>query len=127
MFTIRANPEKNYLYIFLDGYLNEKTIHAAIQVAKSEAKKLSFGFTIINNLSNYKPASPAGAKAIARTQRYLYDQGARQVVRILGENVLGKHQWRKTQIDGGAAFDVIEVSTVEEARKVLLSVSSRSK
>ncbi|MEZ4526806.1 MAG: hypothetical protein R2941_12870 [Desulfobacterales bacterium] len=118
MFEIRANASKNYLYIFLDGYLSDEEVRKAIAPAKQEAEKLSPGFTIINNIIKYKPASPKSPEAIARTQKYLHEKGAGRVIRITGENSLGLHQWRRGQIAGGAGFDVIEVESVEEAKKL---------
>jgi len=119
MFEIRANPAKNYLYIFLDGYLKDEEILKAIDLAKQEAGKLSPGFTIINNIINYQPASPKSLEAIARTQKYLHEKGAVRVIRITGENSLGLHQWRRGKTTGGAGFEVIEVESIQEAKKYM--------
>lgn len=119
MFKIKANPSKNFLYIFLDGFLNDDEILQATELARKEAQKLSPGFTIINNIADYKPATQKAADTISKTQRYLSDAGAVRVIRIVGENVLGKHQWRRLQRQGGAAFEVIEVETLEQAKKII--------
>jgi len=119
MFKIKANSSKNYLYIFLEGFLNDDEILQATDTARSEARKLSPGFTIINNIGNYKPATQKAADMIAKTQRYLSDIGAVRVIRIVGENVLGKYQWRRLQRQGGAAFEVIEVESLADAKKII--------
>ncbi len=119
MFKIKANPSKNYLYIFLEGFLNDDEISEATDTARTEARKLSPGFTIINNIGKYKPSTQKSADMIAKTQRYLSDIGAARVIRIVGQNILGKHQWRRTQRQGGAAFEVIEVENLADAKKII--------
>lgn len=119
MFKIKANPSKNCLYILLDGFLNDDEVLQATDTARKEARKLSPGFTIINNIAKYKPSTQKAADMIAKTQRYLSEAGAIRVIRIVGENVLGKHQWRRTQRQGGAAFEVIEVESLADAKKII--------
>ncbi len=119
MFKIKANSSKNYLYIFLDGFLNDDEILQATDTARAEVRKLSPGFTVINNIGNYKPATQKAADMISKTQRYLSDIGAVRVIRIVGQNVLGKHQWRRLQRQGGAVFEVIEVESLADAKKII--------
>lgn len=119
MFKIKANPSKNYLYMFLDGFLNDDEILQAADTARAEARKLSPGFTIINNIGSYKPATQKAFDIIAQTQRYLWDIGAVRVIRIVGQNILGKYQWRRTQSQSQAAFEVIEVESLTDAQKIV--------
>lgn len=124
-FDSKADTDKNRLYIRLEGFMSDEEIHAAADLVISESKKLSPGFSTINDIRTFKPATPSGAEEIARAQKFLHERGVGHVIRIVGAKVLASIQFKRTQNDAGYIAD--HVTTMEEAERTLEEEESRTK
>ena len=82
-YKVYAKPEKNRLYIHLSGFLTEHESQAAADKVLEEAKKLRKGFTLVNDITAFKPSSQAGAEQIKRAQAGVMQLGVSHVVRIV--------------------------------------------
>ncbi len=87
-------------------------VHRIIKAADS----LTPGFTIINDISEFCPASNIVVDEIGKAQSYVNKKGVGKTIRIVG-NVLSKNQLKNTQQRVGAQYSVIEVESLEEALK----------
>jgi hypothetical protein len=119
MYKIQANTEKNYLLIELKGFFNEEETKNAAFLAVEEGKKLKPGFTIINNISEFKPVIQESVKYLSEAQTAIFQMGAKRAVRVVG-NVLAKAQFNRVQKEANVGYEVVEVRTVEEAMKFIL-------
>ncbi len=120
-YRIYANVPKNRLYLILNGFFTDDEVHTASDLTISEIKKLQPGFAIINDISTFKPATPAGAEDIKRAQVFAKEHGAKRVIRVVGEDkvasAIAAMQFARTQQAAGYQAEI--VSTVEEAEKLL--------
>ncbi len=120
-YRINANVKKNRLYLILKGFFTDEEVHKAAELTISEIDKLKPGFSIINDISNFKPASPAGAEEIKRCQIYASEHGVKRIVRVVGKDAVASAitamQFSRTQQQAGYTADI--AATVEDAEKLL--------
>jgi hypothetical protein len=114
---------KNRLLIRYKGFLSDAEMkNAANQIIK-ELKKLKPGFMVINDISEFKPASPAGLEEVQRAQNAIQAHGAKKIIRIINR----KHVTAQMQFDrmGKAVYkvDTATVTSMEEAEQLLESGS----
>jgi len=119
MYDIKADVIKNCLFITLKGFFQPDEAKVAADKVISEAEKLGTGFTIINDISEFKPASEEAAAHIKRAQGAVAQKGVKKVIRIVGASVLGKFQFSRTQKEVHAGYESFEVATMEDALKLL--------
>lgn len=114
MFEVKADTGKNVLFIKLSGHMSDEEMVNAAEAVIKETKKLKTNFTVVNDISSFKPASQEGAKEILRAQKFLSDHGSGKIIRIV-DGVLGKLQLNRNANEAG--LKVIEVKSMEEAKK----------
>lgn len=114
---IRADVAKNRLYLVLGGFFADAEMVPIVDKCIAEAKKLKPGFDVINDISEFKPATPKGADEIKRAQIFVKENGVRKVIRVVGEAVLTQAQFDRQGKSAGYAADT--ASTVAEAEKIL--------
>ncbi len=114
---IRADLAKNRLYIVLDGFFQDDELAKVADTCVSEATKLKPGFDVINDISNFKPATPKGADEIKRAQLFVKEHGVRRVIRVVGEAVLAQAQFDRQSKIAGYAADA--APTLAAAEKIL--------
>ncbi len=119
MYRISANQTKNRLYLQLKGFMEDQEIQAAAEVLISEVNKLKPGFDVINDVSEFKPATQQGSLVIARCQKYVVEHGVRHVMRVLGTNAITRMQFTRTAKNAGSDTLTSEVSSFQEAEKRL--------
>ncbi len=120
-----ADLTKNRLFIHLEGFLTDEEVKFAANKVISEAKKLKPGFSTVNDITSFKPASPKGSEEIARAQIFLKENGVGHVVRVVGQKVITSIQFKRTQNEAGYIAD--HVATVEEALQLLDKEEARTK
>jgi hypothetical protein len=114
---IRADLARNRLYIVLDGFFQDDELTKAADTCISEGAKLKQGFDIINDISNFKPASPKGAEEIKRAGIYVKQNGVRRVIRVVGEAVLAQAQFDRQA--KGAGYNADTAATIADAERML--------
>ena len=114
---IRADVAKNRLYIVLGGFFKDDEVKAAADKCIAEVKKLKPGFVVINDIREFKPASPAGADEIKRAQIFVKQSGGAKIIRVVGEAVLSQAQFERQAKEAGVASDT--AASVAEAEKLL--------
>jgi hypothetical protein len=120
-YNIYANVSKNRLYLILHGFFTDDEVHKSITRTIAEIKKLRPGFDIINDISDFKPATPVGAEDIKQAQLFAKEHGAKRIIRVLGKDkiasTISAMQFSRTSRIAGYEADM--VATVEEAEKLL--------
>ncbi|MCJ7772951.1 MAG: hypothetical protein MUP22_07445 [Desulfobacterales bacterium] len=122
-YFIKANIEKNRLYMTLKGFFNVEEVTDAADKTIEEVKKLQTGFDIINDIREFIPGTEIVMRHIQRAQEFNKERGVKRIVRIVKESDKGaakitKVQFRKSQekIEG---YEAIEAPSVEEAERML--------
>lgn len=114
---IRADIVKNRLYLVLIGFFQDDEVKAASDKCIAEASKLKPGFDVINDISQFKPATPKGADEIKRTQLFVKQHGVKRVIRIVGDAVITQAQFSRQEKEAGYNADT--AATLTEAEKIL--------
>jgi hypothetical protein len=117
MFTIKADIQKNRLYVKLVGYFDYNEMKASTDKTIEEVKKLKPGYDLINDISEFKPAGQDTLKELERAQAYLKKTGIRHGIRVEGKAKLSSIQFNRI----GKTVDYIPdtVETMAEAEKLL--------
>lgn len=116
-FELKVNPSKNRVVLRLAGFFSDDEIKEFVETSLGELDKLKPGMALISDISNFKPASPKGAKELLTAQKILKEKGVDRIIRVAGSNVLGKKQLDRQAKQAGYSTDM--ASSVEEAEKML--------
>lgn len=112
MFRVMANPEKNRLYVTLEGHLEQTEREAAGKAFLAEIGKLRHGFDIVHDMTGLHPTDAAGLKYLVRVQTAAKLKGLRTVIRI--ERIpLSRVQLERIARETGWAFE--SAASLEEA------------
>lgn len=114
---IRADVAKNRLYLVLIGFFQDDEVQVASDKCIAEATKLKAGFDVINDISQFKPASPKGADEIKRAQLFVKQHGVKRVIRIVGDAVITQAQFSRQEKEAGYNADT--AATLADAEKIL--------
>lgn len=118
MYEVRVNIAKNRLYITLAGFFaDEAEVIEIADTVKASVDQLQPGFDVVNDIHAFKPASPDIAKYIMAVQQYELEHGLNRVVRITGDEVIGKMQFERLSRETG--IHTVGAATVEEADAIL--------
>jgi hypothetical protein len=116
-YKVWADVPKNRLYLILKGFMPDEMVKAAADLTIEEAKKLQPGFQVINDISELKPASQAGADEIKRAQAFLGSRGVKRVIRIVKpDNVTAKLQFARSSKD---FYKADTAASIEDAESIL--------
>jgi hypothetical protein len=112
MFQVTANPEKNRLYVTLDGHLEASERDAAGKAFMAAIGKLRHGFDIVHDMSGLHPTDADGLKYLVRIQTAAKLKGLRTVIRI--ERIpLSRLQLQRIAKETGWVFET--AASIEEA------------
>jgi hypothetical protein len=118
---IQADMAKNTLYLILDGFFGEAEIDAALLKTKQEIKKLKAGFSVINDVTGFKPTTSKAGDAIKATQAELVKLGMKHVIRVVGNNTIGAATFdrRGKEVGYNGNLEVETAPSVKEAEKLI--------
>lgn len=116
-YIIKADNDKNRLYITLNGFFSDQEVSAAVDAIIDGAKQLKTGFDVINDISNFKPASQDAKSEMKRAQVFVKENGAKRVIRVVGEATISSMQLSSTAKEAGYEADT--VATMADAEKLL--------
>ena len=100
----------------LKGFLQDEEISNASNELKAKVEELTTGFDVINDISEFNPATARGREIIKEAQIYIVKKKVNRVVRIT-KNVIGKIQFERSSKEAG--YTAVAVSTLEEANNFL--------
>jgi hypothetical protein len=72
MYEVTVNTDKNYMVLILKGFMKDEEVKKAAEKVLSEADKLTPNFTVINDISDFKPTTPSAAEEIKKAQAALF-------------------------------------------------------
>src|SRR4051794_12565733 len=91
----------NRLYLRASGFFTEDEAKQAAAKIIAEVRKMSPGFDLVVDLRDFKPMSPKAADTLRDLLQTYKQHGVRRVVRVVGENVIGKMQMQRTAKEVG--------------------------
>jgi hypothetical protein len=83
MFQVTANPEKNRLYVTLEGHLEPPERVEAGKAFMAAIGQLQPGFDIVDDLTGLRPTDSEGLKDLRRLLAAAKIKGVRSVIRIV--------------------------------------------
>jgi hypothetical protein len=120
MVEVRINKTTNILYVTFQGYCTIDEMQKAMVVAKQEIPKLKKGFSMISDVSDFKPASPDAAEILKEAMILTKSYGLERVVRVVGNSVVTQMQLKRVQNASGA-YEAEIAGSVAEAEEILRS------
>ncbi len=116
-YRIWSDNKKNRLYVVLKGAMSDGLAKEMADHTIEEAKKLTPGFTVINDISELEPITEIGAKEIKRAQAFLGYKGVKRIIRVVSPAMdLARKQFEAAPQGYPAANTA---SSIEEAEKML--------
>ncbi len=114
---VRADIAKNRLYMIVGGFFTDEEMVKAVDQVIEGIKKLKPGFDIINDISEFRPATPQGAEEMKRAQLFAKSAGVGRVIRIVKSAVLGQMQFTRKSKEAGYAGET--AASIREAEEML--------
>ena len=118
MYKVSIDESKNLMLLQLENFMMDHEMEVAGKEVLECAKRLKPGMIIINDIARMKPASQNGAEIIKNVQAEVMKIGVKKVIRVV-EHQISKMQFDRTTKQAGASYEIIEVSTLEEAMKLV--------
>ena len=116
MYQVIVDKVHNRIVMQLKGFLLEDEMTKAANEVKNGIDILKPNFDVINDISDFKPASQVVRELIKEVQVYAVSKNIARVVRVTG-NVIGKIQFDRTSKEAG--YIAVTVNTLDEAYKIL--------
>jgi len=116
-FDVRADVLGNRLYVTLGGFADDVQMRRNVDLVISELPKLRPGFAMISTITEVRATSPGGARELERAMKAYKSHGISRIIRIVGEDVLGKMQLHRLAREAGIP---VEYATSREDAEALL-------
>lgn len=119
MYTVKASPGKNRLYLTLKGKLDVAQMQAGVQAIVVEVKKLKPGFAVISDIAEAQPNSEEARLVMQQAMGTIKQMGMGRAVRVVSDSaMIAANQWQRTS-RSAAGYTAEQVRTVEEAEHLL--------
>jgi len=115
MFQVTASPEKNRLYLVLEGHLEPEERRQAAKAVVAGIAQLHPGFDIVHDLTGLHPTDTQGLKELVRVQGVAKVKGLRTVVRVT-RIPLTRIQFERMAQETGWSFEVAATLAEADAR-----------
>ena len=119
MFETSADVDRQILNIKLAGFLKSDEAGQAGAAVMGEAAKLSAGFTVITDISEFTPTKAEDSGVIQQVMEFLAQKGLKRAIIVTGGKGLGKLQFDRVRSDAETPYEVIHVEDHAEAMKHL--------
>lgn len=113
---VRADLAANRLYVTLKGFSNDQEMASHIARVAAEVRKMKSGFVMISDISQMKPATPAGTAMLQDIMKLYKQQAIARIIRVVGEDVIAKGQFNRVAKEAGIPVDYVK--SLQEAEKL---------
>ncbi|MDY0162712.1 hypothetical protein [Desulfobotulus sp.] len=125
MFSIRADVEKNRLYITIGILESHGEILNLLTEIEDILPQLSPGFTCVTDLRQYRRVGDSGEEVILQVQRCLKRAGIVRAIRIERRQALPEHvQFETGSLEAGYPTDLVR--SPEEAENLLAALEEQA-
>lgn len=115
--TLRVDEKKNRLYLVLTGLMTDEEMTVAAEQTIAEVKKLHRGFTVLTDISQFRPMTKFGVEEVKRVGIFCAQHGMKATARIVGISATAHAQFARVAKENG--YTAYNVHSLEEADKVL--------
>ena len=116
--TVHVNKIKNRIYLVLEGYHDVEEANRMKDMYGEAIKSCKAGFTVLADLSDYKPGDEDVREIHAEAVKLAENAGVRKVARVVGDKPLGGLQINRVAQKEGH-YDAAHFETTEEAEQYL--------
>jgi hypothetical protein len=118
MYKVKTDPEKNRLLLTLTGLVTMEEALAIKEVIAKEVPKLTAGFEVINDISNFRLAQEQAGRILKEIINYCIAKKVGQVIRVVGASQSALIQF--ANFTGNIeSYNVRYVPTLRDAEAVL--------
>lgn len=117
MHSIQIDRQKKRLYVKLAGFFVDEEAKKASDKIIEAIDTFNSDFDLITDISECRPATPAGNVEIERIQKYALSKGAKRFIRVVGQRVLAQMQLDRASKKTGVEADY--AGSIEEANRLL--------
>ncbi len=121
--AIRIDESKNRFYLTLSGLFSDAEVHEVVEHVIAELKKMKPGFTILTDISQFRPLTQQGVHEAQRVGDVVRQVGGKASARVVAASasVAAIQLGRVNEAGGYRAFTC---RTVEEAERLLDELGS---
>ena len=112
MYNKIIDKDKKRMVLQLKRFMHDYEVFNFCTEAKQAMHKLTPDFDIINDISEFSPATPNGREIIKEAQAYALTMKVGRVVRITG-NAISKAQFDRSSKEAG--YKATTFSSIQEA------------
>lgn len=116
--TVRIDAKRNRVYLTLVGYQDVEEARRMRDLYTAAVQSMEPGFTVLVDVTRYKPGSPAVAEVHREAVRAAEEAGVRRVARVVGTAPLGGMQIERIA-RAEAQYESQNFATFEEAEAYL--------
>jgi nucleotide-binding universal stress UspA family protein len=116
--NVRIDASKNRIYLVLEGFHDVEEALRMKKLYKSAIDSCKPGFTVLADVSAYKPGSDQVQAVHAEAVKLAEEAGVRKVARVVGEMPLGGMQINRIAKKEGH-YQSAHFETLEEAEEFL--------
>lgn len=118
MYKIKKDLNKNRIYISLSGIIPITEAKKIKEVLDKEAKELTPGFDLINDISNFIRGQEEAGLILQEVMSLMIEKKVNRIVRIVGNSKEGLIQFANNSLPA-ESYNLKYVPTLEEAEKFL--------
>jgi hypothetical protein len=115
--TLRVDDKRNRLYLALTGLMTDEEMRVAADQTIEMVKKLKPGFTVITDISQFRPMTKLGVDEVKRVGVFCAQQGMKATVRIVGISPTALQQFQRVAKENG--YTAYTAQSVSEAEGLL--------
>jgi hypothetical protein len=114
---LHLDEQKNRLYLTLTGLMTDAEMRVAADQTIEVVKKLRKGFTVLNDISQFRPMTKDGVNEVARVGVFCAQHGMRATARVVGISPTAHQQFQRVAKENG--YTAYTAQSVEEAEALL--------
>jgi hypothetical protein len=116
-FSIRYDEGKQRLYLVLSGLMSDDDAREAGEQTIEMVKKLPQGFSIVTDISEFRPLSQVGVAHVRRAAEFCAKCGMKATARVVGISPTALQQFQRIAKEGN--YTAYTARTVAEAEALL--------
>lgn len=115
--TLRLEEAKNRLYLVLTGLMSDEEMTDGANRTIEAVKKLRRGFTVLTDISQFRPMTKFGVEEVKRVGIFCAQHGMKATARVVGISATASAQFQRVAKENG--YTAYNVASVAEAERVL--------
>jgi hypothetical protein len=115
--SLRIDDKKNRLYLALTGLMSDDEMKAAADQTIEMVKKMHKGFTVVTDISQFRPMTKLGVDEVKRVALFCAQSGMKATARVVGISPTALQQFQRVAKEN--SYTAYTATTVAEAEALL--------